>query len=164
MKLTVELVPQTAMYKNIRSVMTGDQWHRLSRDTYKKARYRCEICGCKGDRWPVECHEVWHYDDKNHTQTLVRLIALCPPCHGVKHFGHSQLKGNGDQAFLHFRQINGLSAKEAKRYLYQAFAKWRERSQHRWTLEVSLVHQLLRDLGSSKVDSSNPSTFATMFD
>lgn len=36
---------------------------------------------------PVECHEVWDYDDDRKIQRLERRVALCPACHEVKHAG-----------------------------------------------------------------------------
>ena len=38
-------------------------------------------------------HEVWDYDDARRVQRLVRLIALCPACHEVKHLGLAAKRG-----------------------------------------------------------------------
>ena len=81
--LTVELVPHTCWFSNVRDHVDKETWNRLRQATYQKAGYVCEICGGRGSEWPVECHEIWHYDDKRHTQTLVGLMALCPSCHAV---------------------------------------------------------------------------------
>jgi hypothetical protein len=56
---------------------------------------RCEICGGRGPEHPVECHERWRYNDLIRTQTLVRMIALCPACHQVKHVGLANVRGKG---------------------------------------------------------------------
>jgi hypothetical protein len=71
-KLTVELVPETSWYSNLRSELTEEQWDTVRRRCYVAADYRCEVCGGRGPKWPVECHEVWSYDDLEHVQTLVR--------------------------------------------------------------------------------------------
>ncbi len=61
--LTVELVPQTCWYTNVRSNVPAEDWERLRKFVFKLAGYRCEICGGRGDKWWVECHEQWEYDD-----------------------------------------------------------------------------------------------------
>jgi len=62
--LTVELVPSSSWFSNVRSNVSKKTWDFLRKSTYKKANHRCEICGGRGDKWPVECHEVWDYDDQ----------------------------------------------------------------------------------------------------
>ncbi len=79
-RLTVELVPKTSWYNNIRALVDELDWDRIRRQVYRQADYRCEICGGRGPEHPVECHEVWRYDDRTHVQMLVRMIALCPAC------------------------------------------------------------------------------------
>ena len=74
--LTVELVPRGQWGANLRSELPKKDWDRLRREQYKKAGYVCEICGGKGSRHPVECHEIWHYDEDTNTQRLDGLIAL----------------------------------------------------------------------------------------
>ena len=70
MKLTIELVPQSSWGNNLRSEanLSKGQWDKLRKESYRKANYKCEICGEKGPKWPVECHEIWHYDDEKHTR------------------------------------------------------------------------------------------------
>lgn len=43
MKLTIELVPSTAWYSNVRSNVTQAEWDVLRKECYKKAGYVCEI-------------------------------------------------------------------------------------------------------------------------
>ena len=59
MKLTIELVPQTAWYSNVRSNVTKSEWDVLRKACYKAAGYKCEVCSGKGPKHPVECHEMW---------------------------------------------------------------------------------------------------------
>src|SRR5207302_1396445 len=80
-RLTVELVPSSCWYTNVRSHVPKTVWDRLRRQVAAEAGNRCEICGGRGRRWPVECHEVWEYDDDEKIQRLQRLVALCPACH-----------------------------------------------------------------------------------
>ena len=68
MKLTIELVPKTAWFSNLRSILARAAWDKLRKESYKNAAHKCEICGGYGKKHPVECHEIWEYDDKNHIQ------------------------------------------------------------------------------------------------
>ena len=110
MKLTIELVPKTIWYSNLRSELSKAEWDRLRKIAYRKADYHCEICGGQGPKWPVECHEIWEYDDQNSVQTLKGLTAICPDCHRVKHIGRAQIMGEYDLALKHLMKVNELSS------------------------------------------------------
>ena len=71
------------MRSNVSKAVSNRLRHQVAAD----AGDRCEICGARGRRWPVECHETWDYDDDRKIQRLQRLVALCPACHEVKHAG-----------------------------------------------------------------------------
>ncbi len=43
-KLTIELVPSTSWYKNMRSI-SPKSWDLIRSSIYKRAKYRCEVCG-----------------------------------------------------------------------------------------------------------------------
>lgn len=135
--LTVELVPSSSWGDNLRSRLKQSAWDRLRRASYKAAGHRCEICGGKGRRHPVECHEVWVYNDTTHVQTLERLISLCPSCHEVKHLGLAELRGRQDIALRHLAKVNGWTPTEALRHVTEAFEVWQRRSRHTWTLDLS---------------------------
>lgn len=136
-KLTIELVPKTAWFKNLRSELSKEQWDRLRKDCYRQANYICECCGGKGDKWPVECHEVWKYDDKNKLQTLIRLISLCPSCHEVKHIGLASIKGRKEIATKHLSKINGWGLTQTENYINAAFSLWQQRSKYKWSMDIS---------------------------
>ena len=59
MLLTVELVPETAWFKNLRFEVSPLHWDEIRTKCYVAAGWKCEVCGGKGPKWPVECHEVW---------------------------------------------------------------------------------------------------------
>ena len=132
-KLCIELVPESCFWSNLRSNLPKKVWDRLRKEIYQRAGYRCEICGGKGRKWPIECHEVWHYDDETHIQKLVGLKGLCPSCHSVKHFGLSRIRGIDDQLL----RVNGWTAGETDGYISDVFEEWEARSQHAWKLDVS---------------------------
>lgn len=136
-KLTIELIPSTSWYSNVRSEVTGKEWDRLRKEVYRLAGYRCEVCGGKGPSHPVECHEVWEFDDKLYTQKLIKLIALCPACHEVKHIGRAGAIGHGEEAKAQLARVNGWSLEEATAYIRDAFKTWVHRSSHRWELDLS---------------------------
>jgi len=63
LRLSLKLVPATAWFANLRNICEQQTWDVIRKRTYKAYDYRCGICGGIGDKHPVECHEVWAYDD-----------------------------------------------------------------------------------------------------
>lgn len=140
-KLTIELVPKTSWFSNVRSNVSDKEWDTIRRAAYKKANYRCEICGGKGTRHPVECHEIWEYNDKKNIQKLVRTIALCPNCHKVKHIG---LNGR-DENIEWLAKVNKWDIDTANDYVDYVFSVWKTRSWKEWTLDLSWIKQEFGD-------------------
>lgn len=145
-KLTIELVPNTCWYTNVRSQVSRAEWDRLRKACYKKANYRCEICGGKGTSHPVECHEIWEYVEgkkkKPNKQILKGLIALCPKCHKVKHAGLAHIRGELNLVLNQLMVVNKWSHEDAFEYLRDAFDLYRERSNHQWELDISILNKL----------------------
>ncbi|AIW17427.1 hypothetical protein IX91_25560 (plasmid) [Vibrio tubiashii ATCC 19109] len=141
-RLSVELVPSSSWFDNVRSRVTPQEWSFLKKNTAKNAKYRCEICKGKGPKWPVECHEIWHYDDVRHIQTLLGLTALCPACHEVKHIGFTSLKGKELEATAHLALVNGWSYKGASDYVSYCFEIWRKRSEKNWEIDISWLEKM----------------------
>lgn len=135
--LTVELVPKTCWYSNVRSEVDSATWNEMRRQTAKKAENLCEICGGRGPNHPVECHEIWNYDDTQLIQKLDGLIALCPACHEVKHIGLAGANGRADEAAAHLRWVNRWTEAETEIYLDSVWETWEKRSQQRWKLDLS---------------------------
>ena len=147
MILKVELVPATSWGNNLRSEanLSKAQWDKLRKQCYRDANYKCEVCNGKGDKWPVECHEIWHYDDVNKVQTLKGLIALCPTCHKAKHLGRTlsvESQEVQDKVLHQLMKINDLDVDELEDYIVEVFQKHAERSQHRWSLDLSWLKAL----------------------
>lgn len=140
-RLTIELVPQTCWFSNVRSEVSSEAWGKLKRMTFQRANYQCEICSARGSQWPVECHEIWNYDDQTHRQTLVGLIALCPACHEVKHMGLANVRGRGSIAAQHLANINGWTREQADKYIALQFEVWKKRSKHTWKLDIRWLEQ-----------------------
>ena len=142
-KLTVELVPKSCHYSNVRSEVSRKEWDKIRKHCYALANNKCEICGGKGKKHPVECHEVWDYAEG--VQTLVRMISLCPPCHEVKHLGLAQLRGNLKRATNHFCKVNKCNEETAYRYFAEVFDEWAERSRQDWALDISYLDNLFTE-------------------
>lgn len=142
-RLTIELVPGTMWHSNLRSMLPKSDWDRLRRATYKRANYRCEVCDGCGPEWPVECHEVWEYDDKCFIQRLKGLVALCPSCHEVKHIGYAKVRGKLYPAAEHLQKVNRWDGARTRLYIFDAFAEWDRRSRHRWKQDLSWLNSIL---------------------
>lgn len=142
MKLTIELVPSTSWFSNLRSLLSATEWDKIRKGCYKNANYKCEVCDGIGPKHPVECHETWEYNEETNTQKLVSLVALCPNCHEVKHIGLAGIKGRHNEAVAHFCKVNNCSKAEAEIYIKKAFEVWNKRSESDWTLDISLLEEL----------------------
>ena len=138
--LLPELVPETAWHNNLRSELSVARWDEIRRFVYRAAGYRCEICGGKGEKHPVECHEVWEYRKK--VQRLVGLVALCPACHECKHIGLAEMNGRMEAVMVHMEVVNGQSRAEVLDIIAEAFDVWEERSEVEWKLDLKYLETL----------------------
>lgn len=147
-KLTIELVPKTAWYTNVRSNVPKEDWDIIRKKCYNLANNVCEICGDtsknQGKPYDLECHETWEYDDKNHIQKLTGLIGLCNHCHTVKHPGLAGMQGRGSIVIDQLIKVNKMSETEADDYINKAFEIWQERSNHKWTLDITYLDEYLK--------------------
>lgn len=150
-KLDVELVPSTCWLSNVRSLMRERAWRRLAAQVAQEGGRCCEVCGGRGRQHAVECHEVWFYDDRRGVQRLVRLQALCPRCHRVKHLGRTTSMGYGEPALAWLAHVNGWSRARTERYADAVFGRWAARSRRLWTLDLRVLGESyqvgLADLG-----------------
>jgi len=139
--LDIELVPSSSWYNNVRAVVTKTQWDKIKSVVASKVYSLCEICGGVGPKHPVECHEVWSYNDKLYIQSLDRMIALCPDCHMVKHVGLAQVMNRTDKALAHLMKINDIDHFQASKYIEEAFNLWAKRSKKTWTIDISHLEE-----------------------
>lgn len=141
-KLTIELVPSTSFYTNVRSILPTSEWDRLRKQSYKKAGYKCQICKGsgleQGYTHPLECHEIWEYRQDG-TQYLSGLISLCPRCHQVKHIGRSMKVGLAKVVTEHLRKVNGWTKQEAEAYIGYSFQEHALRSKQQWKINLSVL-------------------------
>jgi hypothetical protein len=138
LKLQIELVPTTCWWLNVRSNLTSRQWDKIRHFVYNRANFCCEVCGQQGTKHPVECHEVWSYDEANLIQELIYFEALCPLCHEVKHIGWAEVRGNVSRAFERFQTINHINSTMAQEIIKAVIKHWKLRSLQNW--EINIQH------------------------
>ena len=142
-----KLVPQNLWGINLRSLLSKEKWDELRKDTYKNYAYRCAVCGCKGETWPVECDEMWDYQENPYqpcrgTVVFSGLVALCPGCHAVKHYGKACVNGNERMALARMCYLNDLDKEEVGEIVREAFLMWEERSHMTWEFDFSLLERV----------------------
>jgi len=145
-KLTIELVPETCWYSNLRSKMSNEDWDRLRRSTYAAYHYKCGICG-KGNT-QLHCHEIWEYDGKKRIQSLKGFIALCVMCHHVKHIGLAGILANEgkldfEDVIRHFMKVNSCDEQAFREHYDDAFEIWNRRSAVRWKVDLQQYKSLI---------------------
>jgi len=142
-KLEIELIPKTCHYSNVRSMVTTAEWDKIRKLSYASVNNKCEICGSdglkQGYKHKVECHEVWHYDDENKIQKLIKLVSLCVVCHQVKHIGRAIAIGKQSQCFSQLAKVNKWTPKQIEEHIIASFELHKQRSKHQWGLDLSLL-------------------------
>lgn len=120
--LLPKALPTSTHGDNLRKILPRTQWDKIRKATYTRANHKCELCGGKGTRHPVEAHELWYFDMENKIQYLERLVALCPNCHRIQHA--LLLKIQDDKGFInaqmtinHYNKLTGNNVN-----YYQFFA------------------------------------------
>jgi hypothetical protein len=145
-KLTIELVPSTSFYTNVRSILPTSQWDKLRKESYKKANFKCQICKDsglnQGYKHALECHEIWEYQEGG-VQLLKGLISLCPKCHQVKHIGRTIAIGKGKVAFKHIAKVNKWDLSVVEAYVGSCFQEHKERSKIKWELNLRVLTERL---------------------
>lgn len=148
LRLKIKLVPSTSWYDNLRKYTTKEDWDKIRKAAYVNYGHRCGICGVEGR---LNCHEIWEYDDKKHTQKLRGFIALCDMCHHVKHIGlagilASEGKLSYEKVVEHFMRVNNCDRGTFEEQKKRAFEEWRERSQHQWHIDLGEYKDVIKDV------------------
>lgn len=149
-KLNIQLVPKTAWYTNLRSVLLN--WGSISAKVRSKGK--CDICGKEFPVSQLDAHEVWEYDDKTHTQSLNNIICVCRDCHNAVHFGHAQVVGTDEEALEQYMAVNHLPLEEAEEDISEAFDVWRKRSEHEWHFNDDLFKKVKDITGTRPIEYS----------
>jgi hypothetical protein len=146
LKLQIELVPAGCWGTSLSKKLARSKWDKIKKEVNENANYTCEICGGIGTRHPVECHEVWIYEEDTLTQRLGHFQSLCPLCHEVKHYGRTHSKGNEKRAFNRFVEVNKLDVKTAKKIIEVVFKEWGLRSNKQWEIDIDHLLELEYDI------------------
>ncbi len=136
-KLTIDLLPKGAWNNDFSKTLPKKEWDVLRQECYKRANYKCEICGFETSE--LDAHEVWDFNVNRQTQTLVDIIALCSKCHGVKHMRNSKRLGYEQEAKQHFIKTNNCSELEYASHYAKAQMDFEERNKvYRWKIIADL--------------------------
>ncbi len=139
--LCIDLIPNSCWFTNVRSCVHPTDWDRLRRYVYERVNHICECCNMDTQHAniPLEAHERWEYNEETQTQKLVRIVALCRHCHQSTHMGLSGLRGIGDEAKEHIKQVRQFTEQEYQTHKEDAFEIWRRRNKINWDLDLSLI-------------------------
>ena len=143
MKLTINLVPKTSWYSNVRSNVSKSKWDMIRMKCYNLANNKCEICN---SNYKLECHEEWEFDNVHHIQKLVKLIFLCERCHTVKHPGLAKIHSKEHIVISQLMTINKMSKNEAIMYIQESFEIWKLKSVHHWKLDITYIDEFIHDI------------------
>jgi hypothetical protein len=148
-RLAVEIIPTSLHGQNPRTHFGRQWWDATRKAAYAAAGYRCEICGGRGTRHPVELHERYSYDEhaRPPVQHVTGLIVLCPDCHAVKHLYRTSAvaRERKDPAILedalrHLREVNAWTEQQLDRYLTQVRRTYERREAlGPWTADYSAL-------------------------
>lgn len=156
-KLSIELIPKTCHFSNVRTSIKKEEWDKIRFLSYENAKHKCEICGNnglkQGFKHRIECHEIWHYDDTTKTQKLIGLISLCPICHQVKHIGRALAMGKKSIVYNQLAKVNKWTLEEVEKHIAESFELYKERSQHEWSLDISILSEEPYNLKLKKTKS-----------
>jgi hypothetical protein len=147
-KINMELIPFEAQGFNVRSRVRKDQWEKICTIVHKKATpggaYRCQQCGesgkIQGFTHPVECHEVWEFDEINRVQKLVGMVSICPMCHKAKHLGLAEKMGFGAKVREHMAKYNQWSQSQVDEYIRLSKQVVRLKSGQTYNLDLTYLN------------------------
>lgn len=140
--IKINLIPQTSWGRNIRALIPKEEWRSFAKKyVYSMTGHACLVCGGRGEEWPVEADEVWHFDDKTNVQRLNTIVPLCPSCHEIRSAGLSISKGIKSQIIGHLSWVNRCTRREAEKQIDKAMDVWQQRCRKKWKLDISLMEQ-----------------------
>jgi hypothetical protein len=135
-ELVVDMIPSSSWFRNVRAAIAPKDWNILRRHVYARAKFQCELCG---EAARLDAHERFTYDEEKAIQRLVRIIAVCRPCHSTTHIGFALSNGFGEAAASHLGAIRGWTDRDVEYHVNTAFDCWKKRSQIRWKVDLAII-------------------------
>lgn len=160
----IEFVPLTSWHRSMACLSSGRIWYghkEIVLDSTLKSAfsriwslirkrelmhgdYSCEICG-SGEN--LHIHEVWKYDDRKKTQTLVGYRVLCRDCHRVHHSSYLVRRGDIDDLVDYIVTINREAGLDIGRVytesrIMKAYETWMYRSEFLWIINLARERNL----------------------
>lgn len=132
----VDLIPSSSWCASLANMLTGSSW-KVVRDVATARAGACEECGAMGV--PLECHEIWSYDEGVGTQKLCELRSVCGHCHETHHLGLASVRGRYPQTMLRLAALNRLMPHEIAEYETEVFSRFERRSSMAWRLDLSMM-------------------------
>lgn len=144
-KLDFEFIPEESWKFNLRHILSLEAWDIVRRDAYKRAGYKCRICGRGNCR--LEAHEKWSFDTEKKIQKLEDVLALCHDCHATIHYQRTALCDGAEgarRAEEHFMSVNKCSESEFHEALTRAAVRHAELNAiEDWRLDLSFLKRFI---------------------
>jgi len=135
LKLIPVLVPKPLWGINAHDLLAWETWQHIRRDTFAQDNHVCVICE---QQLPLECHEVFSYDDTAGVAVLEKLESRCTDCHACNHLGRLR-KRNPDEfrhALVRIGRLNKMKPEEVVLLVKEAFRLHSTRTKS-WELKVA---------------------------
>ena len=86
--LAMPNVPKPCHKLAPRTVMGQKKWDEVRHEVYRRAGYKCEVCGCDvSDLYEKQAHELYRVNYPAGEVKLSRIYCLCQNCHSACHSG-----------------------------------------------------------------------------
>jgi len=129
LRLAIGPMPASSAMASLAKLLPMPEWDRIRRSVYKRAGYRCQICGRDAR---LNCHEVWYFNKRTGYQWLMGFEALCDDCHGVKHMLSVRNRATFDRLARHFTEVNRVGYQEFQSHLRDARQKQVDLNKREW--------------------------------
>lgn len=146
--LILDFFPEGSIYPVVKRILPDEVWDFHRKESYRNADYRCEICGGKGDKWPVEAHERWELTASLSLLTLRGLMSLCPGCHIVKHYPKVYRPGKTEddiyaEVLTQIAKVNNWPPSKVHTYIEEVKNKWDEWNKRDWIIDLLWLDDIL---------------------
>jgi len=130
------MLPKSSYGMTVQNCVHPSDWNRLKSFIEERANFKCECCDDKG---PLDAHERWSYNEEEKTQKLMRIIAICKPCHETTHMGLAQINGREEAAFDRLMQVRKMDKPTALKHLEDATKVKSRRDDIEWKQDFSIL-------------------------